>query len=117
MDPHQKLKQEHLRTQRAAQAAWVEEQARHSDNRTTKPSQVTPANLYNYKDPDITARNPPRPTQEHLGEPTPAQFEQEQRTVWLAMQGQPRHTPTPTPEAVLGLHACRPAGQASKSEG
>ena len=115
MDPHQKLKQEYLRTQRAAQAAWVEEQARHTDSRATKPSQVTPANLYNYKDPDKTARNPPRPTQEHLGELTPAQFEQEQMTIWLAMQGQPRHTPTPAPEAVPGLHACRLAGQASRS--
>ena len=57
MDPHQKLKQEYLRTQRAAQAAWVEEQARHSDNITTKPSQVTPANLYNHKDPDKTTSN------------------------------------------------------------
>ena len=104
MDPHQKLKQEHLRTQRAAQAAWVEEQARHSDSRTT------PANLYNYKDPDKTARNPPRPTQEHSGVLTPTQ-EQVQLTTWLAMHGQPRQTPTPTPEAVLGLHACRPAGQ------
>ena len=45
MDPHQKLKQEYLRTQRAAQAAWVEEQALHTDSRSTKPSQVTPANL------------------------------------------------------------------------
>ena len=49
MDPHQKLRQEHLRTQRAAQAAWVAEQARQSNNRTTEPSQVTPANLYNYR--------------------------------------------------------------------
>jgi hypothetical protein len=115
MDPHQKLRQEHLRTQRAAQAAWVAEQARQSNNRTTKTSQVTPANLYNYRDPDITARNPPITTQEHLGKLTPAQFEQEQKTILLAMQSQPRRTPTPAPEAVPGLHACRLAGHASRS--
>ena len=83
MDPHQILKQEHLRTQRAAQAAWVEEQARHIDNRTTKPSQVTPANLYNYKDPDKTARNLPRPTQEHSGVLMTTQ-EREQLTTCMA---------------------------------
>ena len=74
MDLHQNLRQEHLRTQRAAQAAWVAEQAQQSNNRTTEPSQVTSANLYNYRDPDITARNPPITNQEHLRNLTPAQF-------------------------------------------
>ena len=52
MDPHQKLKQEYLRTQRAAHAAWIEEQAQLTIRRTVEPSQVTPACLYNHEDPD-----------------------------------------------------------------
>jgi hypothetical protein len=112
---YQNLRQEHLRTQRAAQAAWVAEQAQQSNNRTTEPSQVPSANLYNYRDPDITARNPPISNQEHLRNLTPAQFEQEQKAILLAMQSQPRRSPTPA--AVPGPHACRLAGQASRPAG
>ena len=115
MDLHQNLRQEHLRTQRAAQAAWVAEQAQQSNNRTAEPSQAASANLHNYRDPDITARNPPITNQEHLRKLTPAQFEQEQKAILLAMQSQPRRSPTPAPKAVPGLHACRLAGQASRS--
>ena len=63
MDPHQKLKQEYLKTQRAAHAAWLEEQARHTTKRTAKPQHVTSTNLYNHKDPDKTADNPSSNTQ------------------------------------------------------
>ena len=67
MDPHQKLKQEYLKTQSAAHAAWVEDQARHTVKRTTKPQQVTSTNFYNHKDPDKTTDNPSSNTQGMYG--------------------------------------------------
>ena len=104
MDLHQHLRQEHLRTQRAAQAAWVAEQAQKTSNGTTEPSQISSANHHNYRDPDITARNPPITNPENLRNLTPAQFDQEQKAFLLTMQNQSR--PSPTPAAVPGPHAC-----------
>ena len=86
MDLHQHLRQEHLRTQRAAQAAWVAEQAQKTSNGTTEPSQISSANHHNYRDPDITARNPPITNPENLRNLTPAQFDQEQKAFLLTMQ-------------------------------
>ena len=63
MDPHQKLKQEYLKTQRASHAAWLEEQARHTVQRTTNLQHITSTNLYNHKDPDKITDNPPSNTQ------------------------------------------------------
>ena len=63
MDPHQRLKQEYLETQRASHAAWLEEQARHPVQRTTNLQHITSTNLYNHKDPDKITDNPSSNTQ------------------------------------------------------
>ena len=88
---HHLLRQEHLRTQRAAQAAWVAEQAQ-KISKETGPSQTSSTN--------------------NLRNLTPTQFKQDQKAVSQTMQDQSR--PPPSPAAVPGLHACRPPDQASR---
>ena len=91
---HHLLRQEHLRTQRAAQAAWVAEQAQKISKETTEPSQTSSTSI----DPDIVARNPPITDPDNLRNLTPTQFQQDQKAVFRTMQDQSR--PPPTPAAV-----------------
>ena len=98
MDLHQHLRQEHLRTQRAAQAAWVAEQAQKTSKETTEPSQTSSTSHLNHRDPDIVARNPPITDPDNLRNLTPAQFNQDQKAFLRTRQDQSR--PSPTPAAV-----------------
>ena len=70
MDSHQRLKQRYLQTQRASHSEWLEEQTRHSVQRTTPLQHRDPINLYNHKDPDKISDNPSSKSQSRSGPST-----------------------------------------------